>query len=202
MSMVCNIFLVYHIFNIIVILFLFLQVLINIGTVIIQPIFVDHHMPRRNEKIVEMVCNFPVNGYIISLSYNVLLVMICAVYAFKTRQLPDNFNESKCIALCVYTTLVIWLAFFPTYFTTAISYVRTLLLACALLLNSTLTILCLYAPKLYALHSNQMGLQTVSSSAIIQQQNLKLYTNNSRGNSEDPEPVHFEGLICQDSASV
>ena len=75
----------------------------------------------------------------------------CSIYAVKTRRLPDNFNESKLIFLVVLATLFMWLAFLPTYFTVSHDQQKVALLTMFLILNSTLLILCLYAPKIYAI---------------------------------------------------
>ena len=69
----------------------------------------------------------------------------------KTRRLPDNYNESKLIFLVVLATLFMWLAFLPTYFTVSHDQQKVALLTMFLILNSTLLILCLYAPKIYAI---------------------------------------------------
>lgn len=106
---------------------------------------------------VELACSLPMQGFITSLCYNLLLVFICTVYAFKTRMLPDNFNESRCITLCVYTTLVIWLAFLPTFFTTSRAYFQVILVSSALILNATVTLLCLYVPRICALRAERVG---------------------------------------------
>jgi hypothetical protein len=55
-------------------------------------------------------------GLATSLAYHVLLVLVCTVMAFKTRRLPDNYNESRYIAFCVDTTLLVWVIFVPAYF--------------------------------------------------------------------------------------
>ena len=69
--------------------------------------------------ILEAVCIFSFSGFIASLSYNILLLVISVFFAFKTRKLPDNYNESKFISFCVYSTVVIWMAFIPAYYTVA-----------------------------------------------------------------------------------
>lgn len=107
-------------------------------------------MPIRTEKHVELTCAVSVEGFLTSLSYNVMLVIVCSYYAFKTRMLPDNFNESRYISFCVYTTLVIWLAFVPSYFTTSRPYYQAIALSSALILNASVALLCLFAPKIYA----------------------------------------------------
>lgn len=100
--------------------------------------------------VLERVCVYHVRGFVASLSYNLLLVLVCSVYAFKTRRLPDNFKESRYIALSVYTTLVIWTVFLPSYFLSTQSYHQVILLSLASLLNGAIALLCLYIPKVYA----------------------------------------------------
>ena len=128
-----------------------LQVVISTIVMVLSPPEVARRMPVPMEAHVEMECAFPVKGFITSLSYNLFLVILCTVYAFKTRSLPDNFNESRCISLCVYTTVVVWLAFLPTYFTTSRAHFQVILISCDLLFNSTVILLSLYVPRTYAL---------------------------------------------------
>uniref|UniRef100_A0A914P053 G-protein coupled receptors family 3 profile domain-containing protein n=1 Tax=Meloidogyne incognita TaxID=6306 RepID=A0A914P053_MELIC len=42
-------------------------------------------------------------------------VLFCTLYAFKTRNLPENFNEAKFIGFTMYCTLVTWCAFVVLY---------------------------------------------------------------------------------------
>ncbi|CAL1533000.1 unnamed protein product, partial [Lymnaea stagnalis] len=104
----------------------------------------------KTENDVELSCNWTLPGLTSFLAYNLVLVVLCSVFAFKTRKLPDNFNESRFISLCVYTTLIIWLAFIPTYFTAGRQYLKTLLLSLSLLVNHTVALVFLYVPKIYA----------------------------------------------------
>ncbi|CAG5131948.1 unnamed protein product [Candidula unifasciata] len=106
--------------------------------------------PIPTEKFVELSCDMTSPGLASFLVYNLVLVFLCSIFAFKTRKLPDNFNESKFISMCVATTLVIWLAFVPTYFTANRNSVRIMLLSIALLLNHTVALIFLFVPKLYA----------------------------------------------------
>ncbi|ELK25069.1 Metabotropic glutamate receptor 2 [Myotis davidii] len=57
-----------------------------------------------------------------SLAYNVLLIALCTLYAFKTRKCPENFNEAKFIGFTMYTTCIIWLAFLPIFYVTSSDY--------------------------------------------------------------------------------
>ena len=111
-------------------------------------------MPLSNSKnVVELKCLAPIEGMSLSLAYNIFLVCLCSYYAFKTRFLPYNFNESRCIMLCVYTTFVIWIVFLPSYLTTHAAFHQSIVLAAALLLNASVVLLCLYAPKMFAMYA-------------------------------------------------
>ena len=56
------------------------------------------------------------------------------------------------IFVSVSTTTFLWLVFLPTYFSAFYSYHQSALLAFCLILNATITLLSLYAPKLYAIY--------------------------------------------------
>ncbi len=45
-----------------------------------------------------------------------MLICFCTLYAVKTRNLPENFNEAKFIGFAMYATCIIWLAFLVLYF--------------------------------------------------------------------------------------
>ena len=101
---------------------------------------------------VELSCQRSGSAFIVSLVINVGLMATCAFYAFKTRKLPDNYNESKFITFCVYTNLVIWVAFIPTFLTANSSLNQVTLLSVAVLTNCTVILCCLYVPKVYAVY--------------------------------------------------
>jgi len=52
----------------------------------------------------------------VPLAFDFFLILMCTWYAFKTRNVPENFNEAKFIGFTMYTTLVIWIAFLVIYF--------------------------------------------------------------------------------------
>ncbi|XP_022086570.1 metabotropic glutamate receptor 3-like [Acanthaster planci] len=99
---------------------------------------------------VEIYCQFGADFYATGL-YNPLLILACCYYAIKARKVPSNYNESKFIAVSVYSTLVLCLAAVPVY-TTAVAVLQKVATLClALLLNAYLTLVCVYLPKLYAI---------------------------------------------------
>ena len=109
-------------------------------------------MPVKSEKYVELHCYQDQTGLLIPLSFNIFLILVCAVFAFLTRKLPDNFNESWYIFLCGSATLFMWVAFLPTYYTAFYAFHKEALLALALIINGFTLVVCLFAPKVYALY--------------------------------------------------
>ena len=82
-----------------------------------------HYNPNgRRDDVVILKCRIKDVSFLISLVYNMLLIIVCTVYAVKTRKIPENFNESKFIGFTMYTTCIIWLAFVPIYFGTLNSF--------------------------------------------------------------------------------
>lgn len=94
-------------------------------------------------------------GLIVSLGYNLLLLILSTYFAFLARKIPENFNEAKFINVTLYTIIIIWLAFIPTYFATAKlgSVYQTSSLVIAIILTATTTLCCLFAPKVLLLIS-------------------------------------------------
>ena len=90
-------------------------------------------------------------GLSVSLGYNFLLLMATLYFAFRTRKIPQNFNETKFINLTMYTLCVLWLAFIPTYYATANlgTIYQTGSLVLAIILNATVTLCILFVPKVY-----------------------------------------------------
>ena len=113
---------------------------------------VELQMAIITKKHVELSCVQEMQGFLLPLAFNLLLLACCAVHGFLIRKLPENFNESWYIFVSVLTTLFIWIVFLPTYFSTFYAYYQVVLLAFNLILNGFLTLLTLYAPKLYALY--------------------------------------------------
>lgn len=120
-------------------------------------------MPVKMERFVELFCDLPRESLLSSLCYNLVLVLICTVYAFKTRKLPDNYKESRYISYCVDTTLLIWITFLPTYFTTSRADAKVTIMAVALLLNASVTITCLFVPRFLSLYKARTNTRSPSS---------------------------------------
>ncbi|CAF2399975.1 unnamed protein product [Rotaria sp. Silwood2] len=104
------------------------------------------------ERLIILKCHMNKYSFLFSLSYNVLLVLICTMYAVRTRKVPENFNETKFIGFTCYTTCILWLAFLPIYFTaheTGRHQVHIATLCVTLSLCATVALACLFSPKVY-----------------------------------------------------
>ncbi len=104
------------------------------------------------EKHVELFCDLPFLTFLTPLIYNLILILLCAIYGFLVRKLPENFQESWYIFVSVSTTVFLWLVFLPTYYNMFYAYNQATLLAFCLFLNATITLFSIYAPKIYALY--------------------------------------------------
>ena len=93
-------------------------------------------------------CSADSNDLIVSMAYNILLIIMCTYYAFRTRKVPENFNEARFIVFVMYTTCVIWLAFLPFFYSGSTEY-RSVALCLNLILNSTTLLLGLFGIKMY-----------------------------------------------------
>ncbi|KAF5294721.1 hypothetical protein FQA39_LY00205 [Lamprigera yunnana] len=97
-----------------------------------------------------LTCRVSTFALIISLIYNMILIIMCTWYAFKTRKIPENFNEAKYIGFTMYSTCIVWLAFLPIYFGTNNDYTIQIVSMCMCLnISATVALGCLFTPKVY-----------------------------------------------------
>lgn len=99
-----------------------IQVIFTIIWLVLEPPGTRKYFPYGKRDEVILKCRTEDISFLVSLIYNMLLIVICTVYAVKTRKIPENFNESKFIGFSMYTTCIIWLAFVPIYFGTLNSF--------------------------------------------------------------------------------
>ncbi|CAH1781178.1 unnamed protein product, partial [Owenia fusiformis] len=134
------------------ILLILIQIVISTCVTTILPPVAVKNQPVITEKSVELLCWIPIESLVVPLVFNLVLIIVCAYYGFKTRLLPDNFNESKCIFFSISTTLFMWIAFLPTYFTASSGHNKATLLSALLILNAYVTLFVQFLPKLYAIY--------------------------------------------------
>nr|XP_015824998.2 metabotropic glutamate receptor 1 isoform X1 [Nothobranchius furzeri]XP_054597741.1 metabotropic glutamate receptor 1 isoform X1 [Nothobranchius furzeri] len=121
-----------------------LQLSLEVTLIIMEPPEPIKSYPSIRE--VFLICNTSNLGVVAPLGYNGLLIMSCTYYAFKTRNVPANFNEAKYIAFTMYTTCIIWLAFVPIYFGSNYKIITT---SFSVSLSVTVALGCMFTPKMY-----------------------------------------------------
>ncbi|XP_020294565.1 metabotropic glutamate receptor 2-like [Pseudomyrmex gracilis] len=128
---------------------IFVQILINVIWMLVDPASAMHHHPRMEDNL--LVCkNYIDVSYMIAFAYPTILIIVCTIYAVLTRKIPESFNESKHIGLTMYTTCVIWCAFVPLYYGTGNNVaLRITSMSVTISLSASVTVVCLFSPKLY-----------------------------------------------------
>lgn len=91
-----------------------IEVFIATAMLAYEPAAATIRHPSQDQSV--LVCNTTPLGVLAPLAFDFLLILLCTVYALKTRNVPENFNEAKFIGFAMYTTCVIWIAFVPIYF--------------------------------------------------------------------------------------
>ncbi|XP_072046386.1 metabotropic glutamate receptor-like [Amphiura filiformis] len=144
-----------------------IEVLVAISSIFFGPSTPDLLIPPRRKPYLEIFCRFGY-GFYASCAYNAFVIIACCYYAFKARRVPDNFNESKFIAVSVYSTLIVCLTAIPVY-TTAIDVAQKIgALSVPLLVNTYLSLFCLYLPKIYAIHYQREDVQSTRGSTSVE----------------------------------
>ena len=146
---------------------------------IIHPPEVVLHMPNPQQPRVEHTCSEGLLEKIGVMIWDIGLVFVCCIYAFRTRKLPNNYKESRFITFCVFSTLLVQLAFSPTIFTTQEPFYRSVYSALSLIVIATVANLCLFVIKLYALYF------VAEKDLIVSTSNDTLRSHRQNGFSQD-----------------
>ncbi|CAN8004613.1 unnamed protein product, partial [Ixodes hexagonus] len=116
------------------------------GTMLaVEPPKTQDFFPAPNK--ATLICNTSELANFLGLSYDFLLIVLCTVYAVKTRKVPENFNEAKMIGFAMYATVVIWIAYLAVYFGSERN--RELSLCLAMNVSSFVVLVFLFIPKVY-----------------------------------------------------
>uniref|UniRef100_A0A8B9LU10 G-protein coupled receptor family C group 6 member A n=1 Tax=Astyanax mexicanus TaxID=7994 RepID=A0A8B9LU10_ASTMX len=85
-----------------------------------------------------------------------LLALVCFIFAFKGRKLPQKYNEAKFITFGMLVYLMAWVLFIPVYVTTAGKYLPAVEMAVILISNYSI-LCCHFFPKCYAILFRSMS---------------------------------------------
>ncbi|XP_063320679.1 glutamate receptor, metabotropic 6a isoform X1 [Pelmatolapia mariae] len=136
-------------------------------------------------------CDMSDLSIICCLSYSIVLMVTCTVYAVKSRGVPETFNEAKPIGFTMYTTCIVWLAFVPIFFGTAQStekmFIQTATLTVSMSLSASVSLGMLYMPKVYVIifHPEQnVQKRKRSFKAVVQAARLSQKSTSDKQNGE------------------
>lgn len=121
-----------------------IEVSIAVTILIIEPPTTELKYPRNTLNL--LVCKESPTTIIAPLAFIFLLIILCTYFAIKTRNVPENFNETKFVGFAIYTTCVIWIAFFPIYYGSEMQIITKCL---CISLSSIMTLTFMFLPKIY-----------------------------------------------------
>lgn len=121
-----------------------IEVSIIAAMLIVEP--ADAEPDYRQVKRVKLICNTTSRGVIVPLGFDAVLICLCTIYAIRTRNLPENFNEAKFIGFTMYTTCVVWIGFVSIYFG---SDNKVTAMCIAMSLSAYVALVLLFLPKVY-----------------------------------------------------
>lgn len=181
------------------------QLLITFGLIAIQALFfilisstnppdlVENFYAHTGELHLECYLTAPV--FIAYLTYNVVLMLLCTVYAFVTRQCPKNFNEAMHIGVTMYLSCVVWVVFLASFLNVNDSISRVYWICGASVVIGWITLLGLFTPKVYQVFTKR----NVDESNLITWRNSLLRRLASASTSEEPTSP---GLVKQNPMTI
>uniref|UniRef100_A0A7I4NN29 G_PROTEIN_RECEP_F3_4 domain-containing protein n=1 Tax=Brugia malayi TaxID=6279 RepID=A0A7I4NN29_BRUMA len=114
----------------------------------IVPPGTKHYYPTRDQVVLK--CNVPDHHFLYSLAYDAALIVLCTVYAIKTRKVPENFNETRFIGFTMYTTCVLWLSWIFFFFGTGSDFqIQTTSLCISISMSANVALACIFLPKIW-----------------------------------------------------
>eukprot|EP00731_Ephydatia_muelleri_P002783 Em0001g2783a len=85
--------------------FVLVQIAIAVIWLVIERPGIDFNF---SDTVTEIKCSeSPHIGLSVTLGYNLILLICSTYYAFRTRKIPQNFNEAKFINLTLYTICIL-----------------------------------------------------------------------------------------------
>ena len=157
------------------------QILVSLGLITFQLILlaalVTLNFPRDefiypDFETINYVCIISETQLLLSHVYNVMLLVACTYYGYKTKNIPRNFNEAKHIAFAMYGACVSMVTFgvifllnsqFSTDYGVVIEMMHTNLLG-------FIIVVCFFAPKVYIIlykpQENQNNTNIAGNSVI------------------------------------
>ncbi|XP_043461432.1 metabotropic glutamate receptor 8-like isoform X2 [Leptopilina heterotoma] len=181
-------------------IFTLVEVIINSVWLIKLPPTVTDVFPSREIRL--RICQgLDDSSYMVGLIYPFILIVLCTIYAIKTRKCPEGFNETRLIAFTNYTTMILWLAFVPLYLASTSNALRIITLALSISLSGLVQLGFFFFPKVYTVlrkpekntkelvmsqHRSSPYLQTASAPIVISSERMKITFKDSESSSAEP----------------
>ena len=126
-----------------------IQVLLGIVWSIGDPPKVYRHYPT-NKDYAMLYCNTDASIMNVNLCVCLVLMLACTWFAFKTRNFPKNFNESKSTMLTMYASCFVWGVFLPIFILSSNkdNYTRTYTIVLFCDIIAYVTLAGLFGPKM------------------------------------------------------
>uniref|UniRef100_A0A4W5N0K3 G-protein coupled receptors family 3 profile domain-containing protein n=1 Tax=Hucho hucho TaxID=62062 RepID=A0A4W5N0K3_9TELE len=104
---------------------------------------------RFDEATILLGCNKGSNTLFgAMLAYISLLAVVCFLFAFKGKQLPDLYKNASFVSISMMIFLVVWIVFIPVYINMSGKYQQAIV-AAAILVSNYSILCCHFAPKCY-----------------------------------------------------
>lgn len=87
---------------------------------------------------------------VFSVGYETIIIIVATILGGLSFKYPENFNEAKYIAFCMFAILVIWIAFIITYFATQSTQgFQNIAISLAVVMSGFAVLICIFGPKIF-----------------------------------------------------
>ncbi|XP_012559030.2 metabotropic glutamate receptor 8 isoform X1 [Hydra vulgaris] len=123
---------------------------------------INTHFVQENE------CHKEREEFFISISYNILIICLTTIYAFRTRKVPSFLNEARDIGFVMYTTILVRIVFLPVFFGASAEFKTIAIMLDTICLATTL-IVGIFARKVYIILFRPEKNVALKSSTLLSQ---------------------------------